>query len=87
MFHAVSMRTQRGNLFTMKHVNWWLLGALALTIVLTVGVIYIPFFRDLFSFTAVSFKEFAIAFGLAFSVIPVLEIFKRIFRRIEKKNN
>ena len=87
MFHAVSMRTQRGNLFTMKHVNWWLLGALALTILLTVGVIYIPFFRDLFSFTAVSFKEFAIAFGLAFSVIPVLEIFKRIFRRIEKKNN
>ncbi|MBR2545568.1 MAG: cation transporting ATPase C-terminal domain-containing protein [Erysipelotrichaceae bacterium] len=49
------------------------------------GVIYIPFFRDLFGFTAVSFKEFAIAFGLAFSVIPVLEIFKRLFRMAEKK--
>jgi len=85
MFHAMSMRTQRGNLFKMKTVNWWLLGALALTTVLTIGVIYIPFFRDLFGFTAVSFKEFAIAFGLAFSVIPVLEIFKRLFRMAEKK--
>ena len=86
MFHAMSMRTQRGNLFKMKTVNWWLFGALALTTLLTVGVIYIPFFRDLFGFTAVSFKEFAIAFGLAFSVIPVLEIFKRLFRLADKKH-
>ena len=86
MFHAMSMRTQRGNLFKMKTVNWWLMGALVLTTLLTVGVIYIPFFRNLFEFTAVSFKEFAIAFGLAFSVIPVLEIFKFFFRLAEKKN-
>ena len=84
MFHAMSMRTQRGALLKMKTMNWWLLGALALTTLLTVGVIYIPFFRDLFGFTAVSAKEFFIAFGLAFSVIPVLEVFKWILRNTGK---
>ncbi len=80
MFHAVSMRTQRGNLFKMKTFNWWLLGAFLLTTLLTCTVIYVPFLKDLFGVTAISFKEFAIAFGLAFSVIPVLEIFKACFR-------
>ena len=86
MFHAVSMRTQRGNLFKMKTINWWLIGALVLTIILTCGVIYLPFFTNMFEFTAVNLKEFLIAIGLAFSVIPVLEIFKWIFRITGKKN-
>ena len=85
MFHAVSMRTQRGNLLKMKTINWWLIGALVLTIVLTCGVIYLPFFTEMFGFTAVSFKEFLIAIGLAFLVLPVLEIFKWIFRVTGKK--
>ncbi|MBQ7223141.1 MAG: calcium-translocating P-type ATPase, PMCA-type [Erysipelotrichaceae bacterium] len=85
MFHAVSMRTQRGNLFKMKHHNKWLLGAFILTTILTCGVIYLPFMVKLFGFTVVSFKEFAIAVGLAFLVIPVLEIFKAIFRATAKK--
>ena len=84
MFHAVSMRTQRGALLKMKTINWWLIGALALTIVLTCGVIYLPFFTNLFGFTAVSFKEFMISFGLAFLVIPVLEIVKWCFRLAAK---
>jgi Ca2+-transporting ATPase len=80
MFHAVSMRTQRGNILKLKHFNWWLLGAFILTTLLTCTVIYVPFLKDLFGVTAISFKEFAIAFGLAFSVLPVLEIFKACFR-------
>ena len=85
MFHAVSMRTQRGALLKMKTINWWLIGALVLTIILTCGVIYLPFFTKMFEFTAVSFKEFCIAIGLAFLVIPVLEVFKWIFRVTGKK--
>ena len=84
IFHAVSMRTQRGNLFKMKTFNWWLLGAFLVSSVLTLVVIYVPFFRDLFGFTAVSPLEFGIAFGLAFLVIPVLEVFKAIFRKLGK---
>ncbi|MBQ6654228.1 MAG: calcium-translocating P-type ATPase, PMCA-type [Erysipelotrichaceae bacterium] len=85
MFHAISMRTQRGNIFKLKSFNWWLLGAFVLTVMLTCTVIYVPVLKDLFGCTAISLKEFAVAFGLAFSVIPVLEIFKAIFRAIDRR--
>ena len=80
MFHAISMRTQRGSIFKLKTFNWWLLGAFLLTTLLTCSVIYTPGLKDLFGCTAISLREFAVAFGLAFSVIPVLEIFKACFR-------
>ncbi len=84
MFHACSMRTQRGSLLGLKTFNWWLVGALALTFLLTLVVIYVPFFTNLFGFTSISVKELLIALGLAFSVIPVLEIFKWCTRKFGK---
>ncbi|MBR0385957.1 MAG: calcium-translocating P-type ATPase, PMCA-type, partial [Erysipelotrichaceae bacterium] len=87
MFHAFSMRTQRGSMFKLKTTNWWLIGALILTIMLTCCVIYIPFLSQLFGFAAVSLQEFGIAIGLAFLVIPVLEVFKWIFRTMDSKKN
>lgn len=86
MFHAFSMRTQRGSMFKLKTTNWWLFGALILTTLLTCAVIYVPFLSGLFEFTSISLQEFGIAFGLAFLVIPVLEIFKWIFRITSKKS-
>lgn len=85
VFHAICMRSQRESIFKLKSFNWWLAGAFVIATVLTVGVIYIPFFRNLFNFTAISFKEFAIAFGLAFSVVPGTEIIKFFQRRFKKK--
>lgn len=84
MFHAISMRSQRGSIFKMGTFNWWLLGAFVLTTVLTLGVIYIPFFANLFGFASISFAEFAVAFGLAFAIVPIIEIIKFIQRRIKK---
>lgn len=86
MFHAFNMRSQRGSIFKLKTINWWLVGAFLLTTVLTIGIIYIPFFANLFDFTVISLKEFLIAFGLAFSVIPAIEIIK-FFQRKFKKNH
>ena len=85
MFHAISMRTQRGALLKLKTINWWLIGALGLTFLLTLTVIYIPALANIFNFTSISFTELMIALGLAFSVIPVLEVFKWI-TRISAKN-
>ena len=76
MFHAIAMRSQKHSIFTLKSFNFWLLGAFVLTTVLTLVVIYVPFFAGIFEFTAISFKEFLTAFGLAFSIIPIIEILK-----------
>lgn len=84
LFHAVSMRSQRGSIFTMKTFNWWLLGSVILTTILTLGVVYIPFLANLFNLASISLAEFSVAFGLAFLVIPVLEIVKFIQRRLKK---
>lgn len=84
MFHAVCMRSQRNSIFKMRHMNWWLLGAFILTTIFTLGIIYIPFFVNLFGFTSISFIEFITAFGLAFLIVPIIEITKLIEKRINK---
>ena len=81
MFHAICMRSQRKSIFKLKTMNWWLVGAFILTTILTIAVIYIPFFTKLFGFTAISLKEFVIAFGLAFLIVPIIEIMKFIQRK------
>ena len=81
MFYAICMRTQKGSIFKMKTRNKWLLGSFMLSLIFTAGVIYIPALSNLFGLAAISFKEFAIAFGLAFLVIPITEIAKYFQRR------
>ena len=76
LFHAVAMRSQKHSIFTLGHFNFWLLGAFLLTTVLTLVVIYVPFLANMFEFTAISLKEFLTAFGLAFSIIPIIEVLK-----------
>ena len=78
------MRSERGSIFSVKTHNIFLFGAMALAFVLTIGVIYIPFFANAFDFTPVSFGEYAIALGLAFSVLPIVELVKLIRRKISK---
>ncbi len=86
MFHAICMRSQRGSIFKMKIFNWWLLGAFLLTTVFTLGVIYIPVVANLFELTSISLLELAVAFGLAFAIIPIIEIIK-FFQRIHARKN
>ena len=85
IFHAICMRSQRNSIFKLKTMNWWLLGAFALSTILTMGVIYIPFFSKLFKFTSISFVELAVAMGLAFAIIPIIEIVKFFQRKCKKK--
>lgn len=81
LFHAVCMRSQRGSIFKLKTFNWWLLGAFVLTTILTTCVIYIPALATLFELSSISIFEFAVAFGMAFLVVPVLEVIKFIQRK------
>lgn len=82
MFYAINMRSQRESLFKMKTRNIWLLGSVFITILMTLVVIYVPFLSNLFGFAQISFKEFAIGFLIAFSIIPITEIYKAIERNI-----
>ena len=84
IFHSFNMRSQRGSIFRMKNKNIVLYGAMAISLVLTTAVIYIPFFREIFEFEHISGTEYGIAMLLAISVIPIVEIVKAIQRKLGK---
>lgn len=85
MFHSFNMRSRRGSIFRMKTQNVWLWGSLGLSLLLTIAVIYVPFLRQAFNFTEISFAEFGVAVGLAILIIPVMEFVKLVQRIIEKR--
>ena len=60
----------------MKTRNKWLTGSFILSLIFTLGVIYIPALSKLFGLATISLTEFAVAFELAFLVIPIIEIAK-----------
>ena len=90
IFHSFNMRSQRGSAIAMsfgqKSHNIVLYGAMVLSLVLTTAIIEVPFLADMFEFTHLDFKAYAISIGLAFLVIPIVEIIKAIQRAISKKS-
>lgn len=85
IFHSFNMRSQRGSIFSLKSQNWLLLASMALALILTTSVIYIPFVAAMFEFTTISIKEYLVALCLAICIIPIVEIIKLIQRMIAKK--
>ena len=49
---------------------------------LTSLVIYVPFLANAFGFEHISLPEYAVALGLAFAVIPCVELVKLIQRNV-----
>ena len=87
IFHSYNMRSQRGSIFKLGSHNFFLFGAMILSLVLTTAVIEIPFIASLFNFATIDIAEYAVALGLAVTVIPVVEIVKLIQRKIASKKN
>ncbi len=85
IFHSLNMRSQRGSLFAIKGQNNFLWLAMGASFVLTTAVIYVPFLKNIFGFTAISFAEYAVAIGIALLIIPTVEIVKFIQRKLLNK--
>ncbi len=80
IFHSFNMRSQRGSVFTLKSQNWFLWGAMLLSLAATTAVIYVPFLSAAFGFAQISLAEYAVALGLAVLVIPIVELAKWVRR-------
>ena len=81
IFHSLNMRSQRGSIFTLGTINWALWISLGAALLLTTTVCEIPAVAAAFSFTTVTFREYAVAIGLGALVIPIVEIVKFFQRR------
>ena len=84
VFHAYNMRSQRGSVFKLKTHNRFLYLAMIVSLVLTAAVIYIPFLSNAFDLAHITLTEYAIALGLAFSTVPIVECVKFFQRKRSK---
>ncbi len=84
IFHSFNMRSRRASVFTVKGHNKTLWLSMLLALVLTVTVLYVPFVSKAFGFTTISLPEFFIAMGIAFTIVPVVEVIKFIQRKLKR---
>ena len=84
IFHSFNMRSRRQSIAKMGSINWYLVGAMVLSLVLSTAVIYIPFLAEAFDFAHISLIEYGISLALAICVIPIVEIVKAIQRAMKK---
>ena len=90
VFHSFNMRSQRQSAVGMafkKHHNWALYGAMIGSFLLTTAVVEIDFLSNLFGFTHLGAQQYLISLGLAFSIIPLVEIIKFFQRKFGNKHN
>lgn len=85
MFHSFNARSIEHSLFSLKKQNKYLWGALALSLLLTLCVIYIPGINTAFEFAVIDLKEYFIGVGLAFTVVPFTELMKLLNRILKRK--
>ena len=84
IFHSFNMRSQRGSIFKLPSQNKVLIWAAIGSLVATTVVCEIPVLAAAFDFTSVSFAEYAVAIGLGFCVIPIVELVKLVQRKNRK---
>ena len=65
--------------------NLLLYGSMVATLILTTLVIEVDFLAMAFDFSHLDIAHYGIAIGLAFLIIPIVEVIKAIQRAVSKK--
>lgn len=78
IFHSLNMRSRDKSIFALKTHNKFLYGAIILSFILTIAVIYIPGLNSAFQMTALSAANILKALSIAIIIIPIVEIAKFI---------
>jgi Ca2+-transporting ATPase len=80
-FKAYSYRSDRHSVFDLPFANRWLNLAIGWEIVLLVLVVNVPFLQDAFGTRSLSAADWGIVVSSAVTIVPVLEVAKRVIRR------
>ena len=87
IFHCFNMRSRRASLFSMGKQNKWLWGASLLALVLTLIVVMVePLAMMFFGVPGLEPVGILTALGIAFLIIPLVEVYKAIMRGVEKED-
>jgi P-type Ca2+ transporter type 2C len=82
LMHALNMRSGSVSIFTLGlFTNMWLIGAIALSLLLQIAAIHIPFMQVLFQTVHLTWIEWLLIIGVSSTVLVFEEIRKRIVPR------
>ena len=84
LFNALASRSARQSAFVGLFSNGWLWGAIALSVVLQLAVIYLPFLNTAFGTTPLSGGAWLECIGLAAIVLVASELRKLVLRTVER---
>lgn len=87
IFHSFNMRSRRHSIIGMGSMNWYLIGAMVLSLILSTAVIYVPFLAKAFHFAEINLTEYGTSLGIAFLVIPIVEFVKVFQRAADRRKN
>ena len=93
LFHAYNARSMHKSVFSLKSHNKLLWVAMISSLVLTTAVIFVPGVNSFFHFAdangnaIINFTEYVIALALAFSISPIVELQKLVFRAFHRKKS
>ncbi|MCG8482620.1 MAG: cation-translocating P-type ATPase [Clostridia bacterium] len=83
----LNVRSKRESLFKIGlFSNLYLIGAIAISAILQVLVIIIPFFNRIFKLVPLNTTQWMIVIGASFVIIPIIEIIKVIDRNMSSSN-
>ncbi len=85
IFHCFNMRSQRGSVFSLKKQNVTLWLAALASLAMTLLVCEVPFLANAFELEHIALKEYGIAIGLGFCILPMVEIVKLVQRTIARR--
>jgi Ca2+-transporting ATPase len=80
-FNAYNCRSDRLPIVKGLFANRWLNLAVTWELLLLAVIVYVPFFQQAFGTFAFSLADWALMAGLAFSIVPVIEIVKWMARQ------
>ncbi len=80
-FNAYCCRSDHASVFDRPFANRWLNLAVVWELALLVAIAYVPFFQRAFGTFALTTSDWLLTVGLAFSIVPVLEVVKAVTRR------
>ena len=84
MFNVFNARSDERSAFSGLFHNYWLWGAIVLSLALHVAVIYIPFLQQAFSTVSLSFMDWVRCVAAASSVLWLRELSKLITRATDR---
>ncbi|QZT60989.1 cation-translocating P-type ATPase [Mycolicibacterium austroafricanum] len=86
LFNSLNARSETGTAFRRLFANPWLWVAIAVSALLQVAVVHLPFLQHAFSTEPLTLAQWAVCIAMASTVLWVSEIRKLVLRFLDRRN-